>query len=153
MTIRATSACFQSRLVTDAHPRARCPRENQHRSSSARHRLRAPGSRAAAGPGTRRARGRHAGDPEPAAAGGAPGHRAPRIARRAAVRGLRVSGIPRAAAGFLPGDLVLSIDGRDSVERPLFPGLAPGRAYTVRVKRGEEERELRVVAAAPAAAP
>ena len=60
---------------------------------------------------------------------------------------------PAAAAGFLPGDLVLSIDGRDSVERPLFPGLAPGRAYTVRVKRGEEERELRVVAAAPAAAP
>jgi regulator of sigma E protease len=60
---------------------------------------------------------------------------------------------PAAAAGFLPGDRVLSIDGRDSLERPLFPGLAPGRAYTVRVKRGDDERELRVVAAAPAAAP
>ena len=60
---------------------------------------------------------------------------------------------PAAAAGFMVDDVVLSIDGRDSLERPLFPGLAPGRAYTVRVKRGEEERELRVVAAAPSAAP
>jgi S1-C subfamily serine protease len=60
---------------------------------------------------------------------------------------------PAAAAGFMVDDVVLSIDGRDSLERPLFPGLAPGRAYTVRVKRGEEERELRIVAAAPPAAP
>jgi S1-C subfamily serine protease len=60
---------------------------------------------------------------------------------------------PAAAAGFMVDDVVLSIDGRDSLERPLFPGLAPGRAYTVRVKRGDEERELRIVAAAPAAAP
>ncbi len=60
---------------------------------------------------------------------------------------------PAAAAGFLPGDVVLSIDGRDSLERPLFPGLAPGRAFTVRVKRGNEERELRIVAAAPPSAP
>jgi S1-C subfamily serine protease len=60
---------------------------------------------------------------------------------------------PAAAAGFIVGDVVLSIDGRDSLERPLFPGLAPGRAYTVRVKRGDEERELRVVAAAPRPAP
>jgi S1-C subfamily serine protease len=60
---------------------------------------------------------------------------------------------PAAAAGFMVDDVVLSIDGRDSLERPLFPGLAPGRAYTVRVKRGDEEHELRIVAAAPAAAP
>ncbi len=60
---------------------------------------------------------------------------------------------PAAAAGFMVDDVVLSIDGRDSLERPLFPGLAPGRAYTVRVKRGDEERELRIVAAAPSAAP
>lgn len=60
---------------------------------------------------------------------------------------------PAAAAGFMVDDVVLSIDGRDSLERPLFPGLAPGRAYTVRVKRGDEERELRIVAAAPPAAP
>jgi S1-C subfamily serine protease len=60
---------------------------------------------------------------------------------------------PAAAAGFMVDDVVLSIDGRDSLERPLFPGLAPGRAYTVRVKRGDEERELRIVAAAPRAVP
>lgn len=60
---------------------------------------------------------------------------------------------PAAAAGFMVDDVVLSIDGRDSLERPLFPGLAPGRAYTVRVKRGEEEHELRIVAAAPRAVP
>jgi S1-C subfamily serine protease len=60
---------------------------------------------------------------------------------------------PADAAGFMVDDVVLSIDGRDSLERPLFPGLAPGRAYTVRVKRGDEERELRIVAAAPPAAP
>ena len=60
---------------------------------------------------------------------------------------------PAAAAGFMVDDVVLSIDGRDSLERPLFPGLAPGRAYTVRVKRGEVEHELRIVAAAPPGAP
>ena len=48
---------------------------------------------------------------------------------------------PAAAAGLMRDDVVLSIDGRDSLERPLFPGLAPGRAYTVRVKRGNELME------------
>lgn len=59
-------------------------------------------------------------------------------------------GSPAAAAGLAPGDVLLSVDGRDVLEGgPMFPGAAAGRRFTLRVKRGTEERDLVIVAAAP----
>jgi predicted metalloprotease with PDZ domain len=59
-------------------------------------------------------------------------------------------GSPAAAAGLAPGDVLLSVDGRDVLEGgPMFPGAAAGRRYTLRVKRGAEERDLVIAAAAP----
>jgi len=59
-------------------------------------------------------------------------------------------GSPAAAAGLAPGDVLLSVDGRDVLNGgPVFPEAAAGRRYTLRVKRGAEERDLVIVAAPP----
>lgn len=72
---------------------------------------------------------------------------------RMVVTGVR-EGSPAAAAGFAPGDMILSVNGRDALEHPTnFRTLTPGQRYTVRVKRGSEERDLVLVPAPPQAAP
>jgi S1-C subfamily serine protease len=71
-----------------------------------------------------------------------------RSGERPVVSGVQ-PGSPAAAAGFLVGDEILTVDGRSSLDRPLFPGLAPGRKYRIRVKRGSAERELELTAGPP----
>jgi C-terminal processing protease CtpA/Prc len=59
-------------------------------------------------------------------------------------------GSPAASAGLAVGDTLISVDGHDTREPgPLFPGLAPGRRYTLIVERDGEELELFLTAAAP----
>lgn len=62
-------------------------------------------------------------------------------------------GSPVAEAGLAVGDVLLTVDGNAVTGIPVFPGAAPGRQYTVRVRRGGEEKEFTVVAAPPQAAP
>jgi S1-C subfamily serine protease len=54
-------------------------------------------------------------------------------------------GSPAAKAGFAPGDVVLEVGGRDSREFGAMR-VQPGGRYTYRVRRGEDERELILVA-------
>lgn len=57
-----------------------------------------------------------------------------------------------ARAGLTVGDVLIAVDGRDTRQ----PGnwwadLAPGRRYTLRVRRGEEERNMEIEAGPPPA--
>ena len=54
-------------------------------------------------------------------------------------------GTPAAKAGFASGDVVLEVNGRDSRETGAMR-VQPGGRYTYRVRRGDEERELILVA-------
>lgn len=55
-----------------------------------------------------------------------------------------------AAAGFVVGDTLDRVDGRDPVQsRFNLRQLIPGREYAVRVRRGGGIRELRLVPGAP----
>ncbi|HEX5727255.1 MAG TPA: PDZ domain-containing protein [Longimicrobiaceae bacterium] len=45
-------------------------------------------------------------------------------------------------AGLVVGDTILSVDGRDARQPPLFPSLVAGTRYVLRIRRGQEEREL-----------
>lgn len=61
-------------------------------------------------------------------------------------------GSPAAEAGLQAGDVLLTVDGREPPKTlPIFPGATPGREYKLRVKRGSEEKEIVLVAAAPPA--
>lgn len=52
-------------------------------------------------------------------------------------------GSPGAKAGIAPGDVILEVDGRDARQE----GVRINRigAYTLRIRRGEEEREVSIV--------
>lgn len=57
---------------------------------------------------------------------------------------------PAAAAGFLAGDTLHQVDGRDPVQSGFnIRQLTPGREYVVTVRRGGDARELRLVPGAP----
>jgi membrane-associated protease RseP (regulator of RpoE activity) len=64
-----------------------------------------------------------------------------------------------ARAGILPGDVLLAVNGRDARERGLFGQRVYGTRYTLRIRRGTEERDIAFVfepaptAPAPAPAP
>jgi membrane-associated protease RseP (regulator of RpoE activity) len=56
------------------------------------------------------------------------------------------AGGPGVGAGLAVGDTILSIDGKDAMTTDgLFGGYVPGTALALRVKRGTEVRELRLV--------
>lgn len=61
------------------------------------------------------------------------------------------TGSPAAAAGLRVGDAILSLNGADSRDGPLFSRVEPGTRYVVRIRRGDEERELTLTVAPPAA--
>jgi S1-C subfamily serine protease len=50
-----------------------------------------------------------------------------------------------ARAGLRVQDVIVSINGRDSRHMPMFVGVRPGDTITLRVRRGEEEREISYV--------
>jgi S1-C subfamily serine protease len=58
-----------------------------------------------------------------------------------------------ARAGLAVGDVLLSVDGRDTRTSPLFPDQRGGVRYLLRVRRGGEEVELTYVFPAPPAQP
>lgn len=50
-----------------------------------------------------------------------------------------------ARAGLAVGDTIVSVNGRDTRQPPLFPVRRAGTEYTLLVRRGGEERELTYV--------
>jgi S1-C subfamily serine protease len=56
---------------------------------------------------------------------------------------LNVSG-PLWKAGLRAGDIVLAVNGKDAREQELFVDAHSGAHYTIRVRRGGEEREFQV---------
>ena len=52
---------------------------------------------------------------------------------------------PAARAGLQVGDVIVSVNGRDGRNPPLFNGLRPGAEVTLRVRRDDEEREITLV--------
>jgi C-terminal processing protease CtpA/Prc len=52
-------------------------------------------------------------------------------------------GSAAAKAGLRTGDIIVSVNGRDAREPPLFSALRPGAGIVMRVRRGTEEREIR----------
>lgn len=76
--------------------------------------------------------------------------------------GMRMTGYPRlgavrpgssaARAGLATGDVLVAVDGRDTQQAAAwFADAVPGRRYTLRVRRGGEEREVVVEAGPPPA--
>lgn len=59
-------------------------------------------------------------------------------------------GSPAATAGLRVGDAIVALNGVDSRNGPLFTRIEPGVRYVVRVRRGDEERELALTVAPPA---
>ncbi len=55
------------------------------------------------------------------------------------------SGSPAERAGLAVGDTIVSANGRDARLGRIFPDRVPGTEYTVRVRRGGADRELRLV--------
>lgn len=56
-------------------------------------------------------------------------------------------GGPAERAGLRAGDVLLTVNGEDSRARPLFRERTPGTRYTIRVRRGDQEREVLLVVA------
>lgn len=56
-----------------------------------------------------------------------------------------VVGSSAARAGLRPGDVILSVNGRDPRQRGAFAGRAPGSRWVLRTQRGDEEREISFV--------
>lgn len=74
----------------------------------------------------------------------------PRVAPRNHPRVVRVQpGSSAARAGLAEGDILLEVNGRDGREPALFPNREPGTRYTVRVRRGTQEREVTLVVGPP----
>jgi S1-C subfamily serine protease len=76
----------------------------------------------------------------------------PRLASYPRVRRV-IAGSPAEAAGLRVGDQVVNVDGRDGKEPPLFEHARVGTRVVLRIRRGDEEREISFVPrrAAPAA--
>jgi S1-C subfamily serine protease len=53
-----------------------------------------------------------------------------------------VEGSNAERAGLQVDDVILSVNGRDASQPPLFPVREAGTRYTLRVRRGQEELEL-----------
>jgi C-terminal processing protease CtpA/Prc len=60
-----------------------------------------------------------------------------------------VAGSPAARAGLRVGDLIVSSNGRDGRTPPLFEGIRPGTQVVLRIRRGDDEREITFVAREP----
>jgi S1-C subfamily serine protease len=45
-------------------------------------------------------------------------------------------------AGIRAGDVIVSVNGRDSRAMPMFGGVKPGDTIVLRIRRGNEEREI-----------
>jgi S1-C subfamily serine protease len=60
-------------------------------------------------------------------------------------------GSPAALAGLRVGDAIVSLNGVDSRDGPLFTRVDPGTRYLLRIRRGDEEREVTLVVARPPA--
>lgn len=58
-------------------------------------------------------------------------------------------GSPAATAGLRVGDAIVSLNGRDSRDGPLFTRIDPGTRYVIRIRRGDEEREVTLTVARP----
>jgi membrane-associated protease RseP (regulator of RpoE activity) len=56
-----------------------------------------------------------------------------------------VPGSNAARAGLVVGDTIVSVNGRDTRQPPLFPVRRAGTEYVLLVRRGGEERELTYV--------
>jgi len=54
-------------------------------------------------------------------------------------------GSPAQKAGLAPGDVILEVDGRDARENGALR-VRPGVRYTYRIRRGDQEREVVLVA-------
>jgi serine protease Do len=60
-------------------------------------------------------------------------------------------GSPAAQAGLRVGDAILELNGVDTRGTPLFAVQEPGTRYVLRIRRGDEEREVTLVVARPPA--
>jgi S1-C subfamily serine protease len=54
-----------------------------------------------------------------------------------------VAGSAAARAGLHTGDLIVAVNGRDARRPPLFARIRRGTDVVMRVRRGDEEREIR----------
>jgi C-terminal processing protease CtpA/Prc len=62
-----------------------------------------------------------------------------------------VKGSTAEEAGLAVGDTILSVDGRDTRQPPMFPDESPGVRHLMRIRRAGEEMELTFVMPASAA--
>lgn len=58
-------------------------------------------------------------------------------------------GSPAALAGLRVGDSIVELNGVDTRGTPLFAVREPGTRYVLRIRRGDEEREVTLVVAPP----
>lgn len=52
---------------------------------------------------------------------------------------------PAARAGLQAGDVIVSVNGRDGRNPPLFNDFQPGSKVVLRIRRGDDEREIALV--------
>jgi S1-C subfamily serine protease len=63
-----------------------------------------------------------------------------------------VEGSPAARAGLQPGDVILTVNGRDARELGLLRASEVGQEFALRIRRGAELRDVTIVAEANPAA-